>query len=65
MLSPSLIFSGHADKHLYDILGAVDVPEKLKPRIFKADIYLASIHNEQFNLQVPTDFQPHNFKCQL
>ena len=54
-------FPEHADKRLYGILAAVDVPDDLKARVLRAGIYLALIYGETFVLQTPDDLQPRCF----
>ena len=48
----------HADKKLYGILAVVDAPEDLRQEVLASGLYLAGIHEDQFLLQVPPDFQP-------
>ena len=48
----------HADKKLYGILAVVDAPEDLRQETLASGLYLAGIHEDQFLLQVPPDFQP-------
>ncbi len=54
-------FPEHADKRLYGILAVVDVPDALKARVLQAGVYLAMIHDENFILQTPDNFQPRCF----
>jgi hypothetical protein len=54
-------FPGHASKKVYGILAAVDIPEDLRARVLREGIYLALIHDDEFELQVPPDFQPRAF----
>ena len=54
-------FPEHNDKRLYGILAAVDIQESLKEQLSQAGIYLAMIHDEVFQLQIPTGFQPRCF----
>jgi hypothetical protein len=54
-------FPGHAGKKVYGILAAVDFPESLREKVLQEGIYLARIHDEEFELQVPADFQPRAF----
>ena len=54
-------FPEHKDKRLYGILAAVDIQESLKEQLFQAGIYLAMIHDEVFQLQIPASFQPRCF----
>ena len=48
----------HQDKKVYGILAAVDAPESLREKVLADGIYLARIHDGQFDLQVPEGFQP-------
>ena len=54
-------FPEHRDKKLYGILAAVDIPESLRLRILEQGLYLAQIHEDLFELQVPDDFRPRRF----
>lgn len=54
-------FPEHADKKVYGILAVVDVPEELREQVLREGIYLARIHDGQFELQVPEGFQPRAF----
>jgi len=56
-------FTDHADKQLYGILAAVNVPDNLRIKVLKSGIYLANIRDEHFELQVPEDFQARNFQA--
>ncbi|HEX7186428.1 MAG TPA: DUF3782 domain-containing protein [Thermoanaerobaculia bacterium] len=50
-----------ADKKVYGILAAVHVPSEVEEKVLREGIYLARIHDGQFDLQVPDDFQPRAF----
>jgi len=50
-----------ADKKVYGILAVVDAPEKLRQKVLQEGIYLARIHDEEFDLEVPADFRPRAF----
>jgi hypothetical protein len=50
-----------ADKKIYGILAVVDAPEKLRQKVLQEGIYLARIHDEEFELEVPADFRPRAF----
>jgi|SRR3954463_16382895 len=54
-------FPGHADKKVYGILAAVDVNDELRAKVLQEGIYLALIHDDEFSLEVPDDFQPRAF----
>jgi len=49
-------FPSHKGKKLYGILTVVDAPENLKKKVLKEGIYLACIHDNEFNLVVPPRF---------
>jgi len=51
-------FPEHAGKKVYGILAAVDIPDDVAEKILREGIYLARIHDDQFELQVPDGFQP-------
>ena len=54
-------FPEHRDKVLYGILAAVDAPPDLQQKVLREGIYLASVHDGVFEMQVPEDFQPRAF----
>ena len=54
-------FPEHEDKKVYGILAAVDAPEDVRERVLREGIYLARIHDEEFELAVPKDFNPRAF----
>jgi len=54
-------FPEHAHRKVYGILAAVDVPEDLSEKILEEGIYLARIHDGQFELRVPEGFQARAF----
>ena len=51
-------FPEHADKALYGILAVVDAPDDLRQEALSAGIFMAGINDEQFKLEVPSNFQP-------
>jgi len=51
-------FPEHADKKVYGILAAVDISDNAAHMALREGIYLARIHDNQFEIQVPDDFQP-------
>jgi hypothetical protein len=57
-------FPEHRNKALYGILAAVDIPESLIPQVLGQGLYLAHIHDDLFEMQVPDDFQPRRFDRQ-
>jgi hypothetical protein len=54
-------FPEHRGKALYGILAAVDIPDALIPQVLAQGLYLAQIHDDLFELQIPDDFQPRRF----
>ncbi|MEY2983751.1 MAG: hypothetical protein RLZZ568_368 [Cyanobacteriota bacterium] len=53
-----LFFPEHSNKTLYGILAAVDWSEDFKTRVIAEGLYVARIHDEVFELETPSDFQP-------
>ena len=51
-------FPEHQDKAAYGILAAVDMPDGLREQILKAGFYVARIHDQVFELDVPANFRP-------
>ena len=51
-------FPEHADKALYGILAVVDAPDDLRQEALSAGIFMSGINDEQFKLEVPSNFQP-------
>ena len=54
-------FPGHEGKKVYGILAAVDVPDEVRKHVIREGIYLACIHDDNFQLVVPEGFQPRAF----
>jgi hypothetical protein len=54
-------FPEHKDKAVYGILAAVDLSNELRERILKAGFYVARIHDQVFELDVPANFKPRVF----
>jgi hypothetical protein len=55
-------FTGHAHRTLYGIIAAREFPDDdLREQVLREGIYLARIHDGQFELQVPEGFQPQAF----
>ncbi|MFL6202960.1 MAG: DUF3782 domain-containing protein [Thermoanaerobaculia bacterium] len=54
-------FPDHREKKIYAILAAVDAPDSVRDKALREGIYLARIHDGQFELQVPEGFQPRAF----
>ena len=50
-----------ADKKVYGIIAAVDFPDDVRKKVLREGIYLARIHDEEFELEVPEEFKPRAF----
>ncbi len=51
-------FPEHKDKKLYGILAAVDLSPELREKILQEGFYVARIHDQVFELDIPDNFQP-------
>ncbi|NCS31837.1 MAG: DUF3782 domain-containing protein, partial [Microcystis aeruginosa F13-15] len=51
-------FPEHKDKKLYGILAAVHLSSELREKILQEGLYVARIHDQVFELDVPDNFQP-------
>jgi len=51
-------FPEHQDKKLYGILAAVDMSPELRQKTLQERLYVARIHDEVFELDIPEIFQP-------
>lgn len=51
-------FPEHKDKKLFGIIAAVDMTTELRNRVLSLGFYAASIKEDIFSLDVPTDFKP-------
>jgi hypothetical protein len=54
-------FPWHEGKKVYGILAAVDIPDDIRQRVLREGIYLACIHDDNFELQIPEGFHPRAF----
>lgn len=54
-------FPIHRGKQVHGILAAVDASPALRQKVLDEGIYLARIHDEEFEIDVPADFQPRAF----
>ncbi|BCU12934.1 DUF3782 domain-containing protein [Microcystis aeruginosa] len=54
-------FPEHKDKKLYGILAAVDLSNELREKILEEGFYVARIHDEVFELDIPDNFQPQTY----
>ena len=51
-------FTEHKDKKLYGILASVDLSNELREKILQEGFYVARIHDQVFELDIPYNFQP-------
>jgi hypothetical protein len=51
-------FPEHKDKKLYGILAAVHLSSELREKILQEGFYVARIHGQVFELDIPDNFQP-------
>jgi hypothetical protein len=51
-------FPEHQDKKLYGILAAVDMSPELRQKTLEEGLYVAQMHDEVFELDIPENFQP-------
>jgi len=56
-----LFFPEHKDKQLYGILASVDLSNELRTKILQEGLYVARIHDQVFELDVPNNFQPRTY----
>ena len=56
-----LFFPEHKDKQLYGILVAVDLSSDLREKILQEGLYVARIHDQVFELDIPENFHPQTF----
>ena len=54
-------FPEHKDKKLYGILAAVHLGKELQKKILEEGLYVARIHGEVFEMDVPKDFRPKTY----
>jgi hypothetical protein len=54
-------FPEHKDKQLYGILAAVDLSSELREKILQEGLYVAHIHDEVFELDIPENFHPQTY----
>ena len=55
-------FPSYKGKKIFGILAVVDAPEDLLRQVQKQGIYLARIHDDLFELQVPKNFVPQSYQ---
>ena len=51
-------FPEHQEKQLYCILAAVDMSPELRQKTLQEGFYVARIHDQVFELDIPENFQP-------
>jgi hypothetical protein len=51
-------FPEHCAKKVFGILAVVDLPVSVREQALQAGLYVARIHDEVFELDVPDDFRP-------
>jgi hypothetical protein len=56
-----LFFPEHKDKRFYGILASVDLSNKLRTKILQEGLYVARIHDQVFELDIPDNFQPRTY----
>jgi hypothetical protein len=54
-------FPEHKDKKLYGILASVDISPELREKILQEGLYVAQIHDQVFELDIPDNFQPQTY----
>ncbi len=54
-------FPEHKDKKLYGILAAVDLSPELREKILQEGLYVARIHDQVFELDIPDNFSPQTY----
>lgn len=54
-------FSAHRDRTVYGIIAAVDIPQNLRAEVLKEGLYLARIHDGEFELLTTKNFKPRAF----
>jgi hypothetical protein len=56
-----IFFPEHKDKQLYGILAAVDMSLELREKTLQEGFYVARIHDQVFELDIPENFQPQSY----
>ncbi|MGH9752772.1 MAG: DUF3782 domain-containing protein [Blastocatellia bacterium] len=54
-------FGALRDRTVYGIIAAVDIPQNIRAEVLKQGLYLARIHDGEFELLTPKNFKPHAF----
>jgi hypothetical protein len=54
-------FGAHSHRMIYGVIAAVDIPDNLRAEVLKKGLYLARIHDGEFELLTPNNFKPAPF----
>ncbi len=54
-------FGAHRDRTIYGVIAAVDIPDNLRAEVLDKGLYLARIHDGEFELLTPRGFRPAPF----
>ncbi|MBD2279017.1 MAG: DUF3782 domain-containing protein [Dolichospermum sp. JUN01] len=54
-------FPEHKNKRLYGILASVDLSNELREKILQEGLYVARIHDQVFELDIPNNFQAQSY----
>ena len=54
-------FPEHKDKRIYGILASVDLSNELREKILQEGLYVARIHDQVFELDIPNNFQAQSY----
>ena len=54
-------FGAHSHRTIYGVVAAVDIPDNLRAEVLKKGLYLARIHDGEFELLTPRGFKPAGF----
>jgi hypothetical protein len=54
-------FGAHRDRTVYGVIAAVDIPDNLRGEVLNKGLYLARIHDGEFELLTPRGFKPAPF----
>ncbi len=54
-------FRPHRDRTIYGVIAAVQIPDNLRAEVMKKGLYLARIHDGEFELLTPRGFKPTPF----
>src|SRR5262245_13100153 len=54
-------FGAHSHRTIYGVVAAVDIPDNLRAEVLKKGLYLARIHDGEFELLTPRGFKPATF----